>query len=127
MPTRQLDYFTPLVAEDDHFPLTEAAIAVAQHAFPDLDVQHTLDEIDALGSKLKKRITADTSQVQRLQLLKHFFYTREFLSAPCDRKSSRHSDLPRYFDDRARPANWLEDSWGLVSESLHDARLLTSR
>ncbi len=75
MPTRQLDYFTSLVAEDDHFPLTEAAIAVAQHAFPDLDVQHTLDEIDALGSKLKKRITADTSQVQRLQLLKHFFYT----------------------------------------------------
>ena len=74
MPTRQLDYFTSLVAEDDHFPLTEAAIAVAQHAFPDLDVQHTLDEIDALGSKLKKRITADTSQVQRLQLLKHFFY-----------------------------------------------------
>ena len=75
MPTRQLDYFTSLVAEDDHFPLTEAAIAVAQHAFPDLDVQHTLDEIDALGSKLKKRITADTSQVQRLQLLKYFFYT----------------------------------------------------
>jgi regulator of sirC expression with transglutaminase-like and TPR domain len=74
MPTRQLDYFTSLVAEDEHFPLTESAIAVAQHAFPDLDVQHTLDEIDALGSKLKKRITADTSQVQRLQLLKHFFY-----------------------------------------------------
>jgi len=73
MPTRQLDYFTSLVAEDEHFPLTESAIAVAQHAFPDLDVQHTLDEIDALGSKLKKRITADTSQVQRLQLLKHFF------------------------------------------------------
>jgi regulator of sirC expression with transglutaminase-like and TPR domain len=74
MPTRQLDYFTSLVAEDEHFPLTESAIAVAQHAFPDLDVQHTLDEIDALVSKLKKRITADTSQVQRLQLLKHFFY-----------------------------------------------------
>lgn len=74
MPTRQLDYFTSLVAEDAHLPLTEAAVAVAQHAFPDLDVQHVLDEIDQLGTKLKARVSPDTSQVQRLQLLKHFFY-----------------------------------------------------
>ena len=75
MPTRQLDYFTSLVAEDDHFPLTEAAIAVAQHAYPDLDVQGVLDQMDQLGTKLKTRITPDTSQMQRLQILKHFFYT----------------------------------------------------
>jgi regulator of sirC expression with transglutaminase-like and TPR domain len=75
MPTQQLDYFAALVAEDEHFPLTEACIAVAQHAFPDLDVQHTLDEIDQLGDRLKKRISADASAVQRLQQLKHFFYT----------------------------------------------------
>ena len=74
MPTQQLDYFATLVAEDEHFPLTEASIAVAQHAFPDLDVQHTLDEIDQLGDRLKKRISADASAVQRLQQLKHFFY-----------------------------------------------------
>ena len=43
MPTQQLDYFTSLVAEDEHFPLTEAAVAVAQHAYPDLDVQGVLD------------------------------------------------------------------------------------
>jgi hypothetical protein len=53
MPTQQLDYFATLVAEDEHFPLTEACIAVAQHAFPDLDVQHILDEIDQLGDRLK--------------------------------------------------------------------------
>ncbi|NCV65054.1 MAG: hypothetical protein EBW16_02330 [Burkholderiaceae bacterium] len=75
MPTQQLDYFATLVAEDEHFPLTEACIAVAQHAFPDLDVQHILDEIDQLGDRLKKRISADASAVQRLQQLKHFFYT----------------------------------------------------
>ena len=66
MPTQQLDYFATLVAEDEHFPLTEACIAVAQHAFPDLDVQHILDEIDQLGDRLKKRISADASAVQRL-------------------------------------------------------------
>ena len=74
MPTQQLDYFTSLVAQDEHFPLTEASIAVAQHAYPDLDVQGALDQIDQLGKKLKTRITADTSPMQRLQILKHFFY-----------------------------------------------------
>lgn len=73
MPTQQLDYFTSLVAEDEHLPLTEAAIAVAQHAYPDLDVQGVLDKLDQLGNKLKSRITPDTSPVQRLQILKHFF------------------------------------------------------
>ena len=65
MPTQQLDYFTSLVAEDEHFPLTEAAIAVAQHAYPDLDVQGVLDQIDQLGTKLKTRVTADTAPMQR--------------------------------------------------------------
>ena len=73
MPTQQLDYFTSLVAEDEHFPLTEAAIAVAQHAYPDLDVQGVLDQLDQLGNKLKSRVTPDTSPIQRLQILKHFF------------------------------------------------------
>ena len=75
MPTQQLDYFSSLVAEDEHFPLTEAAIAVAQHAYPDLDVQGVLDHIDQLSNKLKSRISPETSPIQRLQLLKHYFYT----------------------------------------------------
>ena len=74
MPTQQLDYFTSLVAEDEHLPLTEAAVAVAQHAYPDLDVQGVLDQIDQWGNKMKQRITPDTPPIQRLQLLKHFFY-----------------------------------------------------
>jgi regulator of sirC expression with transglutaminase-like and TPR domain len=74
MPTQQLDYFTSLVAEDEHLPLTEATVAVAQHAYPDLDVQGVLDQIDQWGNKLKQRITPDTPPIQRLQLLKHFFY-----------------------------------------------------
>ena len=75
MPTQQLDYFSSLVAEDEHFPLTEAAIAVAQHAYPDLDVQGVLDHIDQLSNKLNSRISPETSPIQRLQLLKHYFYT----------------------------------------------------
>jgi regulator of sirC expression with transglutaminase-like and TPR domain len=40
-----------------------------------LDVQGVLDQIDEMGNKLKTRITPDTSPIQRLQILKHFFYT----------------------------------------------------
>jgi regulator of sirC expression with transglutaminase-like and TPR domain len=107
MPTQQLDYFTSLVAEDEHFPLTEAAIAVAQHAYPDLDVQGVLDKLDQLGNKLKSRVTPDTSPVQRLQILKHFFYTElgfgpnqnDFILALRSRESQRYTNLIGNFDD----------------------------
>ena len=74
MPTKQLDYYKSLVADDEHFPLTEAAIAVGQHAYPSLDVQSTLDEIDALVLKLKSKFTAETTDLQKLQYLKYFFF-----------------------------------------------------
>ena len=75
MPTTHLDYFSTLVAEDAHFPLTEAAISVGQHAFPDLDVQAVMDEIDTMSVKLQQRFTPETSHLQKLQHLKHFFFT----------------------------------------------------
>jgi regulator of sirC expression with transglutaminase-like and TPR domain len=74
MPTQQLDYFRSLVTEDDHFPLTEAAISIGQHAFPLMDVQHVLDEIDSLVVKLKSRFTPETTDLQKLQYLKYFFF-----------------------------------------------------
>jgi regulator of sirC expression with transglutaminase-like and TPR domain len=74
MPTQQLDYFASLVSEDEHFPLTEAAIAVAQHSYPDLIVQHVFDELDLLADKVKHRVTHEMAGVQKLQILKNFFY-----------------------------------------------------
>lgn len=74
MPTQQLDYFASLVSEDDHFPLTEAAIAIGQHAYPDLVVQHVFDELDVLANKLKQRTTHEMAGIQKLQILKNFFY-----------------------------------------------------
>lgn len=74
MPTKQLDYFRTLVADDTHFPLTEAAISVGQLAYPDLVVQKTLDDIDALALKLRSRFTAETTDLQKLQYLKHYFF-----------------------------------------------------
>ena len=101
MPTQQLDYFTSLVAEDDHFPLTEATAAVAQHAYPDLDVQGVLDQIDQWGNKLKQRITPDTPPIQRLQLLKHFFYNElGFGPNPNDFYAPENSYLHQIIENR---------------------------
>lgn len=101
MPTQQLDYFTSLVAEDEHFPLTEAVVAVAQHAYPDLDVQGALDQIDQWGNKLKQRITPDTPPIQRLQLLKHFFYNElGFGPNPNDFYAPENSYLHQIIENR---------------------------
>ncbi|MEY4495164.1 MAG: hypothetical protein RL744_228 [Pseudomonadota bacterium] len=101
MPTQQLDYFTSLVAEDEHLPLTEAAVAVAQHAYPDLDVQGVLDQIDQYGNKLKQRITPDTPPIQRLQLLKHFFYNElGFGPNPNDFYAPENSYLHQIIENR---------------------------
>ena len=101
MPTQQLDYFTSLVAEDEHLPLTEAAVAVAQHAYPDLNVQGVLDKIDQWGNKLKKQITPDTPPIQRLQLLKHFFYNElGFGPNPNDFYAPENSYLHQIIENR---------------------------
>ena len=74
LPPTALDYFAALVAEDASLPLLEAAVAIAQHDFPRLDVQSTLAEIDTLAARLKRRLAADAAPMQRLRLLNRFFF-----------------------------------------------------
>lgn len=69
-----LEYFAALVAEDDGFALLEAAIAIAQDEYPQLDPQAVLAEIDGLAARLKRRLAADASPMQRLRGLNHFFF-----------------------------------------------------
>jgi len=69
-----LQYFATLVADDAQFALMEAAIVVAQDDQPDLDAQAVLAEIDALAARLKRRLPADASAMQRLRSLNHYFF-----------------------------------------------------
>jgi regulator of sirC expression with transglutaminase-like and TPR domain len=69
-----LEYFSALVAEDASLSLLEAAAAIAQDDYPDVDVQAVLDEVDALASRLKRRIPADAPELHRLRLLNQFFF-----------------------------------------------------
>jgi regulator of sirC expression with transglutaminase-like and TPR domain len=69
-----LEYFATLVAEDASLPVLEAAAAVAQCEFPELDTQAVLAEVDGLGSRLKRRTPPDAAGLQRLRLLNHYFF-----------------------------------------------------
>ena len=74
-PPSPLQYFASLVQSDEHFPLLEAAISLAQDEYPDLDVQQTLSDVDQLQARLKRRLPADASALQKLRLLTQFFFS----------------------------------------------------
>ena len=69
-----LSYFGALVQSDEHFPLLEAAVSLAQDEYPELDAQHVLGEVDHLLARLKRRIPADSSPIHRLRILNHLFF-----------------------------------------------------
>jgi regulator of sirC expression with transglutaminase-like and TPR domain len=69
-----LQYFASLVQSDEHFPLLEAAISVAQDEYPDLDMQQVLGDVDQLLARLKRRLPADAPALQRLRALNQFFF-----------------------------------------------------
>jgi len=69
-----LEYFASLVADDAGLSLVEAAAAIAQDDFAQLDTQGVLTEIDALAVRLKKRFPIDAVPVQRLRWLNRFFF-----------------------------------------------------
>ena len=64
-----LQYFASLVQSDDHFPLLEAAVSVAQDEYPDLDVQQVLGDVDQLLARLKRRLPADAARTESALLI----------------------------------------------------------
>ncbi|MBU6502053.1 MAG: tetratricopeptide repeat protein [Burkholderiales bacterium] len=69
-----LEFFTALVQSDEHFPLLEAAISLAQDEYPELDVQQVLGEVDQLLARLRRRIPPDAAPLQCLRVLNQFFF-----------------------------------------------------
>jgi regulator of sirC expression with transglutaminase-like and TPR domain len=68
-----LGYFATLVRDDDNLPLFEAAAAIAQDEYPELDVQQVLGDVDQLLARLLRRCK-DGDPLQRLRALNQFFY-----------------------------------------------------
>jgi regulator of sirC expression with transglutaminase-like and TPR domain len=69
-----LGYFAALVGDDDSLPLLEAATAIAQDEYPDLDVQEVLGDVDQLLARLRRRCAEDADALQRLRALNQFFF-----------------------------------------------------
>ena len=69
-----LDYFATLVRADEGLPLLEAAACIAQDTSPGLDVQAVLAEVDALLSRLKRKLPADAAGMHKLRVLNAFFF-----------------------------------------------------
>jgi regulator of sirC expression with transglutaminase-like and TPR domain len=100
MPTA-LEYFASLVAEDEGFALLEAAVSIAQDAYPQLDPQAVLADIDGLAHRLKRRLAADASAMQRLRALNHFFFAElGFAGNVNDYYDSRNSYLNDVLETR---------------------------
>lgn len=74
MTLASLDYFSALVRLDNSIPLFEAALSIAQDAEPQLDLTMPQLQLDVLAEKLKRRLSNDASDIQKLRLLNHFFY-----------------------------------------------------
>lgn len=71
-----LEYFASLVqvGQGESIPLLEAAACLAHDAYPDMDVQEFLDEMDRLQARLARRMPAGAEPLQRLNVLNRFFY-----------------------------------------------------
>ncbi len=69
-----LEYFTLLVETDEHFPLLETVVSLAQDEYPDLNVQQVLGDVDQLLARLKRRMPPDAAPLQRLRGLNQFYY-----------------------------------------------------
>ncbi|AMO99024.1 tetratricopeptide repeat family protein [Collimonas arenae] len=74
MTITSLDYFTSLVQQANDVPLFEAALAIAQDAYPKLDFDAPQNELDRLANTLRQRLPSDASAIQKLRLLNHFFF-----------------------------------------------------
>jgi hypothetical protein len=90
------------VADDASLPVLEAAIAVAQDEYPQLDSQTVLAEIDALADTLRRRIPADAAPLQRLRLLNRYFFQELASPATSTTTTTRATATCRGAGDAAR-------------------------
>lgn len=71
---KSLDYFAALVQDDEHIPLFEAALSIAQDDDAALDLTACMLEIDKFAARLKRRLPADIATIPKLRLLNNYFY-----------------------------------------------------
>lgn len=74
--TRELvGRLTEIIAGPERdIPLTEAALLIASHRYPDLNVDHYLGVIEQFGARLASRLDADSDAAARVVALNHYLF-----------------------------------------------------
>src|SRR5690606_17284674 len=68
-----LDYWRALVRSDDSLPLFEAALAIAQDAYPDLPMAELLARVDGFALTLRRRLEAFRQPAAKIDALREYF------------------------------------------------------
>ncbi len=98
---KALDYFAALVQDEEHIPLFEAALSIAQDDDPSLDLTGCMLEIDKFAARLRRRMPTDIAQIPKLRLLNNFFYQElGFAGNLNDYYNPDNSYLHRVLDSR---------------------------
>ena len=70
-----LEPFARLIAgEDARIDLARACLLIAQDAYPQLDVEHYMDEIERMATRLRARLPRDCGAEQQVVALNQFLY-----------------------------------------------------
>lgn len=59
---------------EGEIPLTEAALLVATHRYPDLDVRYYLDVIDGFGAGAATQVAFDSAPADKVVALNHYLF-----------------------------------------------------
>ena len=96
-----LEGFSALLCREN-FGLAEACLLIAQDAYPDLDVSHYLERIDALAATVKRRVAGDAFAQQKVVALnRHLFDELGFRGDALDYYDPRNSYLNAVLERRA--------------------------
>jgi len=86
---------------EEAIDLAEAALLIATHAYPDLDVEHHLARIEELARTLESRIQPDSGPSQRILALNEYLFTElGFAANEEDYYDPRNSCLNEVLDRR---------------------------
>lgn len=67
--------FTAIIGgPENDIPLIEAALLVATHRYPDLDVRYYLDTIEDFGAKVATQVERDAGAPDKVVALNHFLF-----------------------------------------------------
>ena len=96
----RLDQFSALLCREN-FSLAEACLLIAQDAYPDLDIAHYLERINALAATVKSRIPIDAFAEQKVVVLNRYLFSElGFAGNALDYYDPRNSYLNQVLERR---------------------------